>query len=78
MKSLQMSAFSDPIAERHGVRLVRDRVVADRAPGHAAHRHVVRPLQLQPARLLLRRRHDLQQGQVHLLGLLVQSGEKIS
>ena len=62
--------------ERHGVGVVRDGVVADRAPGHAAHRHVVRPLQLQPARLLLRRRNDLQQGEVHLIGILVQPGEQ--
>ena len=75
MTSLQIDAFFDSIAERDGVWIVRDCVVADRAPGHAAHRHVVRPLQLQPARLLLRRRHDLQQGQVHLLRILVQPGE---
>ena len=57
---------------------MRDGVVAGGAPGHAAHRDVVRPLQLQPARLLLRRRHDLQQGQVHLLRILVQSGKQRS
>ena len=53
---------------------LRHRQLADPAHGHPADRHVERPLQLQHPRLLLRRRHDLQQGEVHVLLLLVQPG----
>ena len=46
--------------------------LADPAHGHTLDSHVERSLQLQHPRLLLRRRDDLQQGQVHLFLLLVQ------
>ena len=59
----------------HGDWNLRDRQLADPAHGHPADRDVERPLQLQHPRLLLRRRDDLQQGEVHVVVLLVQSGD---
>ena len=59
---------------RYSNRHVRYSELADSAHGHPVDRDVECPLQLQHPRFLLRRRHDLQQGEVHVVVVLVQPG----